>query len=422
MDSWSDSTHAVEPAGNGAADRRASSVPLPSQAELTELAAALRASWAEVEKLGDYAGAYFYATLFTLEPGLREMFPAAMGGQRDRLLAALGHIVSHVDDGPTLTAFLAQLGRDHRRFDVRPEHYPIVGQALLHTLAQGLGPAWTPELAAKWSAAYDLVSRLMIEAANESAAREPARWDAEIVAHERRAGDIAVITARIAGEYRWQAGQSFSVESHLRPRVWRYFTPANLPQPDGTVELHVRAVPGGQLSPALVYHAQVGDVLRISTPIGSQLTLPPGAGPDLLLLAGGTGVAPMKALLEQLIRQRDPRRVTLFVGASHRFELYDLDALQALARQHPAWTVQPVLSVDTSLGEPATVVEAAVRQGSWHDRLVYVCGSPSMVAGTVDTLLQHGYAREQIRIEPYDGTTYAPLQAGAGTGARTNYV
>ncbi|MBN3586123.1 flavohemoprotein, partial [Algoriphagus aestuarii] len=93
------------------------------------------------------------------------------------------------------TAFLAQLGRDHRRFDVRPEHYPIVGQALLHTLAQGLGPAWTPELAAKWSAAYDLVSRLMIEAANESAAREPARWDAEIVAHERRAGDIAVITA-----------------------------------------------------------------------------------------------------------------------------------------------------------------------------------------------------------------------------------
>jgi NAD(P)H-flavin reductase/hemoglobin-like flavoprotein len=419
VDSWSDATHTGE--SDPVTMMNSSTVVMPSQAELTELASALRASWAEVEKLGDYPGAYFYATLFTLDPSLRDMFPAAMGAQRDRLLAALGHIVSHVDDGPTLTTFLGQLGRDHRRFDVRPEHYPIVGQALLHTLAHGLGPAWTSDLADKWATAYDLVSRLMIEAANESAKREPARWDAEILTHERRAGDIAVITARIAGKYHWQPGQSFAVESHLRPRVWRYFTPATLPRADGTVEFHVRAVPGGQLSPALVYHAQVGDVLRISAPTGTALTLPPGAGPDLLMLAGGTGVAPMKGIVEQLIQQRDPRRVNLFVGASYRFELYDMEALQSLARQHPALTVQPVLSMDPSMGEPATVVEAALQQGSWQDRLILVCGSPGMVSGTVHMLTQHGYLPEQIRTEQYDGTSYAPIQAGAGTGARVSY-
>lgn len=390
--------------------------------DLTELANALRRSWAEVEKLGDNAAAYFYATLFTLDPSLRDMFPAAMGGQRDRLLAALGHIVSHVDDGATVTAFVQQLGRDHRRFDVRPEHYPVVGQALLHTLAQGLGPAWTPELAAQWTKAYELVSNLMIESAAESAAREPARWDAEIVSHERRTGDIAVITARVAGSYQWRAGQSLSVESHLRPRVWRYLSPANVPRGDGTVEFHVRSVPGGQLSPALVYQAQVGDVLHLSAPIGDRLTVPSGPGPDLLLLAGGTGLAPMKALVEQLIQERDARRVTLIVGATYRYELYDLDAVRALTQQYPQLNVLAALSADPALGEQLTVAEAAARNGRWHDRLIYVCGSPAMVASTSQALAAQGYAHEQVRIEHYDGTTYAPLQERGQTRTEVGRV
>jgi NAD(P)H-flavin reductase len=386
----------------------------PPAGDLTELATALRRSWVEVEKLGDHAAAYFYATLFTLDPDLRDIFPAAMGGQRDRLLAALGHIVSHVDEGATLTGFVQQLGRDHRRFDVRPEHYPVVGQALLHTLAQGLGPAWTPELAAGWSQAYELVSRLMLEASEQSALREPARWDAEIVRHERRCGDIAVITARVAGPYRWRAGQSVAVESHLRPRVWRYLSPANVCRSDDTVEFHVRAVPGGQLSPALVYQAQVGDVLHLSAPIGERLTVPTGPGPDLLLLAGGTGLAPLKAVIEQLVHAHDERKVSIIVGAAYRYELYDLDALWGFAQRHRQLTVLGALSADPALGEPHTVADAVARNGSWPDRLVYICGSPGMVDATRHCLLGQGYRAEQLRIEQYDGSTYAGLQAAQG--------
>lgn len=375
--------------------------------------AALRRSWAAVEQLGDHAGAYFYASLFTLEPSLRDMFPAAMGGQRNRLLAALGHIVSHVDDGARLSAFLHQLGRDHRRYEVRPEHYPLVGQALLHTLARALGDQWTPELAQNWAEAYEFVSREMIKAAETAAAaHEPARWRAEIVSHERRAGDIGVIGLRVEGDYRYQAGQSLAVESHLRPRVWRYMTPANAPRRDNTMELHVRAVPGGQLSSALVYQAQVGDVLHLSAPIGGRLTVPPGPGPDLLLLAGGTGLAPLKAVVDQLIQERDDRKVALYVGASFRYELYDLDDLSRMGHLYPALTVIPVLSSDPSAGEPMTVVEAALRDGPWHDRQVMVCGSPAMVSGTRRTLVQHGYAPDSLRMEQYDGTMYAPLQEG----------
>jgi NAD(P)H-flavin reductase len=372
-------------------------------------AAALRHSWAAVEKLGDHAAACFYALLFTLEPDLRARFPAAMSEQRHRFLAALGRIVSHVDDPPALAGFLGRLGRDHHWCDMEPEHYPMVGRALRETLARLLGPDWTPALAASWERLSDQVAGVMSEAAR----RGPGRWDAEIVAHERRSGDIAVITARVTGGLLWRAGQSVAVESHRRPGVWRHLSPANVPRDDGTVEFHVRAVPGGQLSPALVYQAQVGDVLRLAGPVGDRLTVPPRAGPDLLLLAGGTGLAPLKAIVDQLGQERDRRNVTLIAGTAYRYELYDLDALWRLARRHKTLTVLAALSADPALGEPHTVAEAAARSGSWHDRGIYVCGSPAMVAGTCQALTAQGYSPAQLHVEEYDATPYPPPQVVA---------
>ncbi|MER7278769.1 globin domain-containing protein [Dactylosporangium sp. NPDC000244] len=373
--------------------------------------AALKASWAQVVPLGDQAAAYFYATLFSIDPGLRNMFPASMGGQRDRLLSALGHIVSNVDDSETLVAFVQQLGRDHRRFEVQPQHYPVVGQALLHTLAHGLGPAWNDQLAADWAEAYGIVSKAMIDAAAAVDPFEPAWWNAEIVAHERRTGDIAVITVRPQGEVRYRAGQSLAVESHLRPKVWRYLTPANAPRRDGTIDFHVRAVAAGQLSPALVYQSRVGDVLRLGSPIGNRLTVASGPGPDLLLLAGGTGVAPMKAIIEQLAAGLEDRKVTLVVGVPNQWDLHDQAELDQLANDLRWVQVITALSDDIIGGQPMTVVEAALRHGSWHDRKIYVCGSPAMVAGTCQTLRDEGYASTNIHVEQFDDKTYAPLRA-----------
>ena len=116
----------------------------------------------------------------------------------------------------------------------------------------------------------------------------------------------------------YQAGQSLAIEVPMRPRLWRYYTPATLPGPDGSFELHVRLVPGGPVSTALVQAVQPGDVLRAGSPIGTHLTLAPGPPADIVLLAGGTGLAPMKALLHQLAAAGDLRRAHLFWGATHR--------------------------------------------------------------------------------------------------------
>ncbi len=370
----------------------------------------LKASWARVGAHGDRVAQYFYSLLFVARPELRTMFPVSMASQRDRLVGALGRVLSHVDDVGPVVPFVQGLGRDHRKFGVQPEHFPMVGQALLETLAYFEGDAWTPELAADWTAAYQLVAGVMVESAAESAASMPAWWEAEVVSHERRGLDVAVLHLRPGSTYRYRPGQSCSVETPYLPTLWRYFSPANAPRSDGLIELHVKAVPGGQVSPALVHRGRPGDVLRLGAPVGERLTLEPTSERELLMLAGGTGLAPLKALIEQLaLDGRYRRRVTLLFGARTGRDLYDLPALEELARRLPWLTVVPVLSHDPwHPAEQGVVVEAALQHDGWAEHDVYVCGSAPMVAGTREQLLQAGVPAARIRSEDYTADPYRP--------------
>lgn len=296
---------------------------------------------------GDQVPLFFYSTLFLAHPETRQMFPTNMAGQRDRLVTALGHIVSNVDQVDGLVGFLQDLGADHRKFAVRAEHYPAVGEALLATLQHFLGEQWTDELAQDWAAAYGLVAQVMMEAAQAAEAVNPPWWVAEIVAHERRAFDVAVLTVRPQYLLPFTPGQSVGV-SHPSVRSWRYYSPANAPRADGTLELHVRAAPGGAVSSRLVYGSAVGDRIHLAAPVGDRLGLWSAGSSDLLLLVAGTGWAPVKALVEQVAAEGSRRRVDLYVGARSRSELYDSDAIDKLASSCPWLTVTYVVGADVN--------------------------------------------------------------------------
>src|SRR4051794_7934505 len=161
----------------------------------------MRANFAKAAATGDEAPLYFYSHLFLSHPETRRMFPVSMAHQRDRLFQALGQVVANVDDLDALVPILQQLGRDHRKFGTAAEHYPAVGASLLATL-QHFDDEWNPQLAQDWTAAYQLVAQVMIEAAL-AAADQPPWWEAEVVRHERRSIDIAVLRleARTPLEY-----------------------------------------------------------------------------------------------------------------------------------------------------------------------------------------------------------------------------
>jgi NAD(P)H-flavin reductase/hemoglobin-like flavoprotein len=374
---------------------------------------ALKESFAKVAQRGDQVPLFFYSYLFLAYPQTREMFPASMARQRDRLFAALGQIASDVDNLDSLAVFLQQLGRDHRKFGVAADHYPAVGEALLATLEHFLGEEWTPALAGQWQEAYRLIGRVMDEAAQEAARTSPAWWDAEVVAHERRSLDIAVIQVRPEPQYDYLPGQSVAVECAMRPRLWRYYSPANAPRLDGTIEFHVRFIGGGPVSGALLEVLRPGDVLRLGAPVGHRLTLSPEDQSDLLLLAGGTGLSPLRAVVEQVASEGGNRQVHLFAGGRGVNDLYDMATLSRYAQMYPWLTVVPAVSDDPTFhGARGTVVDVALKLRTWDGHRVHVCGSPAMVTGTLDRLAAAGLDKEAVFFEDFGGGVW--VQGGGG--------
>jgi NAD(P)H-flavin reductase len=363
----------------------------------------LKKSWNAVAEYGDQVPLFFYSTLFLSHPYTREMFPVSMASQRDKLVGALGQVISRVDDLDSVVPILRQLGRDHRKFGVVREHYPAVGEALLATLEHFSGPEWTFDLASDWAAAYGIVSDVMIQAA-EDASGQPPWWDLTVVAVERRSLDVAVLSVEPHAPIPYVGGQSIAVEVPTRPRLWRYYSPATLPGPDGRFELHVRLVPGGPVSSALVQGTRPGDVLRVGAPVGQKLTLAPDSRRDLVMMAGGTGLAPMKALVQQLHAEGQRRRVHLFWGTRFHRELYDLPAMHRLAEGVDWLRLVPCVSDEPLVGtqvQTGSVVDVAMRHGPWPDHDMYICGSPEMVRATLDAVRQTGTPRHLVHVEQF---------------------
>ncbi|MEV4244639.1 globin domain-containing protein [Streptosporangium canum] len=349
----------------------------------------VKESFAVVEPVADKAAAYFYGRLFAQSPHLRGLFPPAMDVQRDRLFTALTRIVWSLDSPDSLSSFLGQLGRDHRKYGVIAEHYTAVGNALLATVRRFAAELWTAEIEAAWVAAYTVAAKLMIEAAESDSGVSPAWWPAEVIDHELRTPDIAVITLRPGQRLPYLPGQYVNVQTPRWPRVWRTFSIANAPREDNTVRLHVRAVPGGWVSSALVEHTRIGDTLTLGPAVGTMT--PTDSGRDILCVAGGTGLAPLKAIVEHVIASGRRPNIHLLCGARHSRELYDLPDLVRMASAFPWLRVVPVVSGQPGYdGLRGRVPEVMERFHSWADHDVYACGPVAMVNEVVRRLQRSG--------------------------------
>ncbi|HET9897492.1 MAG TPA: globin domain-containing protein [Streptosporangiaceae bacterium] len=364
--------------------------------------ARLRENFAHVMMHGDELPLFFYADLFIKHPELREMFPVSMTAQRGHFVEALGKIVSHVDKIDEFTAFLQGLGRDHRKFGAVVEHYDVVGGSLLATLEHFSGPAWTPDLATDWRAAYKLIGSVMIEAALADEKVRPPWWRGTVVAREQRAFDICVLFIRPESPLDYLPGQSVAIETPSRPKLWRYYSMANAPRPDGLLEFHIRLIDGGAVSMALTSSSITDTEVRLGAPIGVLTLDLPLSGRDLLLVAGSTGLAPLKAIVEQIAGLQQQPKVALFFGARTEEGLYDLDSLEKMAAQHPWLTVTPVVSSNPKFaGETGNLPDVVARYGDWSQHEAYIAGPTEMVREAVARLTSSGLAQEQIHIEDF---------------------
>ncbi len=371
-----------------------------SRGEESGMVQAIRTSFALVEPRADELGRYFYATLFSRAPETRALFPVNMEVQRSRLLRALVHVVQMVDQPDELVPFLEQLGRDHRKFGVFTEHYDAVGAALLESVGSFAGPAWTLDVERAWTDAYGIVAKAMCTAAEADTG--PASWLGRVCEHRRIGWDLALITMQTSEAIPFRAGQYVSVETPQRPRLWRYLSPANAPREDGVLEFHVRAVNSGWVSRAIVAHSKVGDTWRIGPPMG-RMHIDPSSERDVLMVAGGTGIAPVKSILEDLMERPKPPHTQVFVGGRTWEDLYDFASLRTFSYSNPWLDVVPVVEKDdaASGAEHGTLADVVTRYGAWADTDVVVCGSPAMIRATVSRMLVAGTPLNRIRYDPF---------------------
>jgi NAD(P)H-flavin reductase/hemoglobin-like flavoprotein len=356
----------------------------------------------------------FYIRLFATNPGLRELFPANMAHQRDTLFRVLDYVLETVpdrDSHKSLLEFLGQLGRDHRKYGVTEENYHQFFTALMREIAVTMGDLWDEEYADVVSQAFLLTTGVMRGAAQS--APGPATWQATVAEKYRLSRDLAVVRLHTAHPLNYAAGQYLEVQIPQWPRVWRHLSPSIPPNADGELEFHVRAVPGGSISNSIVTESQVGDVWNLAQSHG---TLHVDPDRDVLMIAGGTGLAPLRALIIELSRRVDAPAVHLFFGARYPADLYDLSRLWRIAATNPWLTITTVVEDDTdpwwsTAGDHSGQITLERKQGQladavlgygkdWTQHQVLIAGSPDMLATTRRRLLIAGIPASKMQHDP----------------------
>lgn len=135
----------------------------PKQVELVQT------SWEKCVPIADQAATLFYGKLFELDPNLKPLFKSDMKEQGRKLMTMITVAVRGLNDLGKLVPAVQDLGRRHVGYGVKDEHYATVGSALLWTLEQGLGSAFTPEVKDAWTTTYTVLADTMKGASSQTA-------------------------------------------------------------------------------------------------------------------------------------------------------------------------------------------------------------------------------------------------------------
>ena len=340
----------------------------------------------------------FHLELFGSAPELVAQFPPGLGEHRGAFVRMTEHILETFAEGadpPRLIDLLGQLGRDHRKYQLTQRDYRLAqaafAKALVATAREGGDSAFAARAAA-------LVCQVMEQEASREEA--PETWEAEVVERIDHPGPTVVvrlIAAQTARPAPFAVSQYLATQIPQCPGHWRYFSPAVPPNQNGELEFHIRAVPGGTVSGSILKHTRPGDRWRFGASYGSL-----GAGvadvpadQAVLMVAGDTGLAPLRSIaLALALRSANPR-ITLLAGARKRSELYDLPNLRDLARGNAWFNVVPALDPQPWAALARIAAEYAARS-----ELVLLSGPPAMITANLDAFRSAGVPTDKVRHDP----------------------
>ncbi len=216
------------------------------------------------------------------------------------------------------------------------------------------------------------------------------------------------------GPFDFSAGQFASVTfDGCAPRD---YSMANMPG-DPVLEFHVRRSPGGTTSAYVAEKLKVGDSVRVEGPFGTSYLRESHRGP-IIAVAGGSGMAPIKSIVEQALAKGLPQHIYFYFGVRAERDLYLVDHFTALARKHDNLHFTPVLSeVTTGEWRTGLVHEAVAADFDEFDGCkAYLAGPPVMVEAATRLFEKRGMRRIDIHADAFY-TAAEMANAGKKTGA-----
>lgn len=255
-------------------------------------------------------------------------------------------------------------------------------------------------------------SDLVLESRQVSSAKDiPVKTlPARVEKMERPAPDVIVMHLRLPANERLQFLAGQYIDILLKDGKRRSFSLANGPSAEGCLELHIRHVPGGLFTDQVFSTMKVRDILRFNGPHGGFYLREESAKPAILL-ASGTGFAPIKAMVDDVLKHGMERPMVLYWGARTRADLYMIDLPTRWAAEQANFRFVPVLSEPTDAdawdGRRGFVHAAVI--GDFPDLSgfqVYACGAPVMIdAARRDFIGQCGLPEEEFFADAF---TFSP--------------
>lgn len=233
-------------------------------------------------------------------------------------------------------------------------------------------------------------------AGGDAAEAGPQRWHGRVERMQRLSDTLMRIRIALPEDQRiaFAAGQYINIV--LPDGARRAFSFANPPHEPG-IELHVRLIPGGRFTTQVFTTMREGDAIEFEGPLGN-FTLRESERP-ILFVAGATGFAPIKSIVEDAFARGIRRPMQLYWGVRRAQDLYLLDRLEGWQRNHPNFRFEPVLS-EAAPGDPWPGRRGLVHEAMLTDHPdlagyeVYACGSVRMVEAAVPDFLAHGLAEQ----------------------------
>jgi CDP-4-dehydro-6-deoxyglucose reductase, E3 len=226
---------------------------------------------------------------------------------------------------------------------------------------------------------------------------------------EKPAPDVAVLSLKLPAQERLQYLAGQYIDILLKDGKRRSFSIANAPHHDQYVELHIRHIADGQFTSFVFNEMRDRAILRFEGPLGSFFLREESDKP-IIFVAGGTGFAPIKAVLEHAFFKHIDREMVLYWGCRSRADLYMADIPVQWAKEYPHFTFIPVLS------EPKAEDNWQGRTGFVHQAVcddfeslagyqVYACGAPVMIDVSQKAFTERGLPEDEFFADSFTYST-----------------